>query len=236
MKKIIAIILAAACIFAFASCDESGNGGDGEFENPIEAIVAMYALSEPTKIVTAYTTQVGNVTLSGEETLVTGSIDGKIATVYEYWFEELTGIDEGGGETIFDVKKVVSGSKEYLEDQGVRENGGSWKKNEYNFAPVKGDIAINITEALVADVSYSGNTLMFTVPEANIESVFGIDAGFEGDVKVSITNDGAVITGIVIEYTIPGESDDDDVVYPDSVVTISTAYTYDLEVVSLIKH
>lgn len=234
MKKIIAIILAAACIFAFASCGETGDG-NGDFENPIEAIVAMYALSEPTKIVTTHTTVIGNITLSGEETLVTGSIDGKIATVYEYWYEELTGIDEGGGEIIYDVKKVVSGSKEYLEDSGVRENGGNWKKNEYNFAPTKGDIAINITEALVSDVSYSGNTLMFTVPEENIEAVFGVETEFEGNVKVSIFNDGAVITGIVVEYTIPGESDDD-IEYPDSVVTISTSYTYDLEVITLVKN
>ncbi len=234
MKKIIAIILAAACIFAFASCGETGNG-NGDFENPIEAIVAMYKLSEPTKIVTNHTTVIGNITLSGEETLVTGSIDGKIATVYEYWYEELTGIDEGGGEIIYDVKKVVTGSKEYLEDSGVRENGGSWKKNEYNFAPTKGDIAINITEALVSDVTYSGNTLMFTVLEENVEAVFGVETEFEGNVKVSITNDGAVITGIVVEYTIPGEADDD-VEYPDSVVTVSTSYTYDLEVISLVKN
>ena len=77
---------------------------------------------------------------------------------------------------------------------------------------------------------------MFTVPEANIEAVFGFDSELEGDVKVSITNDGAVITGIVLEYTVVGESDDEDVVYPDSVVTISTSYTYDLELVSLISH
>ena len=90
MKKIIAIILAAACIFAFASCgDGNGSGGGIEgYDNPIEAIVAMYALSEPTKIVTNYTTQLGNITLSGEEILVTGSIDGKIAPIYEYWYED----------------------------------------------------------------------------------------------------------------------------------------------------
>lgn len=234
MKKIIAIILAAACVFAFASCGDEG-GENGGFENPIEAIVAMYAISEPTKIVTSHTTQIGNVTLSGEEVLVTGSIDGKMATVYEYWYEELTGIDEGGGEIVYDVKKVVSGSKEYLEGSGVREDGGSWKKNAYNFAPVKGDIAINITEDIVNNVNYSGNTLVFTVPEANIESVFGVETEFEGDVKVSITNDGAVITGIVIEYTISAESDDD-VEYPDSVVIISTSYTYDLELISLINN
>lgn len=233
MKKIIAIILAAACIFAFASCDKSGD--EKTLADAIEAFTEMYAISEPTKITTNHTTQMGNITLLGEETLVTGTIDGKVATVYQYWYEELTGIDEGGGEIIYDVKTVVSGSKEYLDGEGLRVDGGSWKKNGLNFAPTKGDIAITITEALIKDASFTDTTLSFTVSEENVEAVFGEGTEIEGEVKVSITSDGAVITGILVQYVVVGEMNDDDITYPDLVITISTSYSYDLEAVSLIK-
>lgn len=234
MKKIIAIILAAACIFAFASCGDSGNN-EKTLGEAVESFKQMYAISEPTKIITNHTTQIGNVTLIGEETLVTGTIDGKVATVYEYWYEELTSIDEGGGEIIYDVKNVISGSEEYLEGEGVRIDGGSWKKNGLNFAPSQGDIAINISESLIKDASFTETTLSFTVSAENVEEVFGEGTEIEGDVKVSISSDGAVITGIIIQYVVEGEINDDDITYPDLVISISTSYSYDLEVVSLIK-
>lgn len=230
MKKLIAIILAALCAFALFSCEPTEPQGETD---ALDAVLKMYSLSEPTKIVSTQRTILGNVTLEGEEILVTGSIDGKIATVYTYWYEELLTIEEGGGEVIIGIKDVPrEGSKEYFEDKGVRVDGGEWTEG-YNFAPATGDIALGLTKENAGDYAYSDHSFTCTVKAADTEAVFG--RAIDSDVSVTIMDDGAVITGVVISYTIAGDSGDDDVTYPDSQITISTVYTYDFEKVTLVK-
>ena len=217
MKKILAIILVLCSVFAMFSCD------DGEIGDTVATISSMYAVSTPTKIATTSKTTMGNVELDGTYTLVTGKVNGKVATVSLFEYEEIASIDEGSGEVITGAIKTVKGSK------GVRENGGSWTDG-YNFAPVAGDIAINLDMDNLTDVLFENNVLTFSVAADKTAAVFGENNAIDADVSVTITNDGAVITGITMQYTLEASGD-----YPEAVIVITTSYEYDIQEVTLTK-
>lgn len=241
MKKIIALILALACVFALAACGKDPEPEKSAEEIAIEATLVCYAASAPTKVVTKTSRDFdGYYKLDGEYVLVTGKIDGKIATVRTYVQDMLRTIEEGSGADIMENIYQVKGSEEYLEDKGFRTNGGAWMEDGLNFAPTAGSLAISITKNNITDITYTeskyNNVLSFTVPEDKVDEVFGVDEegdsffDHESDIKVVITNNGAVITGITIEYAI--EADDE---YPGQQVSIITNYTYELEAVTLVK-
>ncbi len=241
MKKIIALILALACVFALAACGEDPVPEKTPEELAIEATLAYYAASAPTKVVTKTSRDFdGYYELKGEYVLVTGRIDGKIATVRTYTQDTLRTIEDGSSADIREVIEQITGSEEYFEDKGTRTNGGSWREDGLNFAPSAGSLGIAITATNITDITYVeakyNNVLSFTVPEDNVDAVFGVDEDensyfdHESDIKVTVTNNGAVITSIVIEYEI--EADDE---YPGQKVSIITDYSYELEAVTLVK-
>lgn len=223
MKKIIAIILAITCAFAMFSCQ-------GKKADPIDTLNAMYKASAPTKVVTDTTEVLGSITLTGTSTLKTGKIDGKIATTYTYSYQELRSIEDG----VSSVEKPwieVSGSKEYYEDKGVRIDGGSWDDEGFNFAPSAGSIAVNVTKDNVTDLvaDDAAKTITFKVAADKTAEVFGEENAIGADVSVTVTHDGVVVTGTTLSYTVEGTEDE----YPDAVVTIKIAYSYDLEEITI---
>lgn len=218
MKKIFALLLAVACMSMIFSCDNKGN-------KTLAQVSAMYDASAPTKVVID-TKQEGSQTLTGKYTLVTGLIDGKAATVYTYSYEEFATVEEDKTEAIH----TVTGSKEFLEGNGVRVDGKRWDSEGKNFAPTKGSIKINLDEKKIGSVIYEKNTLKFTVSAANTAAVLGEDNAIGYDVSVEITDDGVAITGITIKYEIPATE-----TLAKTTVTIKTVYTYDLEEVTLTK-
>lgn len=230
MKKIIALILSLACVFALVSCegDTPETPDTGAETIGISDIVNMYAASLPTKILTTTKQEISdnNIVLNGTECLVMGKLDGKVTTVYTYERDELNAISDS--DIIEPLIKTVSGSKVY-HDKKVSIDGGSWKSG-VNFAPTMGDIAINLDETLLIDVVYDDatSTLSFRVAADNTALIFGEDGALESDVDVTITNDGAVITGITLDYVIAATKD-----YPETKVSIKTVYTYDLEEITL---
>ena len=243
MKKIIAMILALLCVFSIVSCkDDTEEVEKTPEELAIEATLDCYAASAPTKIVTKSVRDFGAnaYKLNGEYILVTGRIDGKIATVRTYSQEQLLPVEDGAGSVIVDPIQTFTGSEEYLEGKGRRTNGGTWIADGLNFAPTAGSLSINITAENVTGITYTeakfNNVLSFTVAYDKVDEVFGTDADEnsyfdnDSDVKVTIINDGAVITRVTIEYTI-----DEDDEYPAQSVIIDTVYTYELEAVTLVK-
>jgi len=223
MKKILAIILALASVFAMFSC-----GSDG-IEDEVKNIQTMYSASTPTKIATTTTNTLGTTVLNGTYTLVTGKIDGKLATVMQYSQDEIASIDDGKGEIITGAVKTVSGSKEFHEDMGVRIDGKNWEEG-FNFAPAAGDIAIDLTFENLKDVKYENNTLTFVIAADKTAAVLGEANAINADVAVTIVNDGAVITGITMSYTLEAEGD-----FPETVVVVTTSYEYDIQEVTLVK-
>ncbi len=247
MKKIIALIL-ALCILAtgvvlcFVFDVFSFFGKDVEETDGIEVFKRLYSVSEPTKVVVSQTTVLGNVTLKGSSTLATGALnDGRIATVYTYNYEVLQSVQTGAGSVITPIMgEPLTGSREYVEGQGSREDGGAWDATGTNFAPKAGSIAINLDETKLKNCTYTTDgalqTLSFTVEAANAVSVFGDEANeIVSDVNVVITANAAVVTGITISYSEELVSEDEDIAYPEANITISTVYTYDIEEITLVK-
>lgn len=231
MKKIIALILALTCSIALFSCEKEG------IESDVKNVASMYASSAPTKIVATVKNTVGTRVYEGEHVLVTGKIGDKVATVYTYWYEEIRGVEEGSDSEILGPEKTVEGSLEYLEDSGLRENGGKWDDEGYNFAPAAGAIAINLKFSSLINPKYENNVLTFEVAPANAVDVLGVIVGEDLDenaitenISVTVKNAGSVITGITVAYTI-AQTDD----YPSVVTTIDVVYTYDLEKITLTK-
>lgn len=248
MKKIIAIILAlcivAGGVFAAYKFDVISLlfGKDGEEVDGVAVFKDLYSVSEPTKVVVSQTTVLGSVTLKGSSTLATGALsDGKTATVYTYNYEVLKSVQEGAGDVITPIMgEPITGSREYVEGMGVRYDGGGWDATGTNFAPKAGSIAINLDASKIKNCVYTSDgdlqTLSFTVEAKNVASVFGSDASeIASDVNVVITANVAVVTGITISYTEEIVSEDEDIAYPEAVVTISTVYTYGIEEITLVK-
>ena len=242
MKKIIALVLALACSFALFACGEEEVVTNGVLDT-----IEYYSNSQPTRVetVTCQTIldddgETAVEELDGYYLLVTGKINGKIATVKTYTQDVLRSVEDGSKVEIVPPVDTQSGSEEYLEGYGRRINGGQWNPDGYNFSPAIGSIAIGITEANITNWKYEeaqyNNTLSFTVANAKIAEVFGADEDgipaieADSDVEVVITNNGAVVTGITISYSVEMKGD-----FPARNVTISVTYGYAVEEVTLTK-
>ena len=237
MKKIIALALVlVCCTLPLFSCKEPSG---------VEKTQECYSNSLPTKIVTNTVQQVlddkGKVTneLKGSYITTVGKIGGLNAAVKTYEQDTLDSINAGAGSFVTGPIKVQKGTEEYLEGYGLRTNGGEWRPKGLNFAPAMGTIAIKFTEADVINVKYEegkyNNKLSFTVPHKNIEKVFGYDFNgnnlieADSNVDVEITNNGAVVTSVVIFYSIDASVD-----FPARDITISTTYSYDVEKIEIV--
>lgn len=221
MKKILMIVLVIACAISLFACGEESE------LTPVESINAMYAVSCPTKIETTTVQVINGVTFNGLDTLVAGKVDGKEAVVYTYSYEELQDVEAGADEPI----KTVSGTVEYLEGKGTRNNGGAWNADGASFAPTPGSVALTISEELIANMVKEENTFTFDVAAANTAAVLGEENAVNADVHVVVTTNGAVVTGVTISYTIAATDAGD----PEISVNIATVYSYDLQAVTLTK-
>lgn len=229
-------------------CDECGAFGNAlDKVNPetIGAFVRYYQNSTPTRVHTETYRTVGSgsdsYTLESTADLWVGTIAGKAATVYEEKYVELRKVEDASGEIVQSVFKPVSYKKEFLQGTGLRETVDgqkkSWSSKGVNFAPTKGSIAINIREELVKDarftVAENMYTAEFTVPKANVRTVFGMNGAqpnidASSDVNVVLTSDGATVTSIVIQYTVDSSKN-----IPEQTVKIITQYEYSIQNITI---
>ena len=224
-------------------CDECGE----EYIAPVDGVadtVAYYANSQPLKVETVAKHDYyefddeGNefivYTLNYNSVLKTGKVNGLIATVEREFRDIIDSIkSEDADGKIRPVIKNITSTEEFLQGSGRRSNGGEWV-NGYNFAPSKGAIAINLDKANLQNVTYVeapyNNVLTFTVPADKVEAVFGTKLTSDSAVNVSITNDGAVVTGIKVSYGIKAVGN-----YPKCLVVEEVKYDYSVQRVDLVS-
>lgn len=229
MKKIFAWLLLLSCVFALSACS-IGNGAASA--DAVSSVSKMYRNSAPTKTVVKSEQKFGDLTLKGEQTLVKGEIlyegkEWKEAAVYEWKEQQRAKVEEEVGPT-----KWVSGSLEFVDGLGVRTNKGSWQAG-VDFTPSIGQMALNLDASALTGVTYNegAKTLTFTVKAANLAKVFGADTALTEDVLVTIVNDGAVVTDVILNYSEAGTEE-----LPNGKqITIHTIYSYDNETVTLLK-
>ncbi len=229
MKRLLAWILALSCVFALSACNPGNTTTGGK--DTLTAVADMYKNSAPTKTVVKSEQKFGDLTLKSEQTLVSGEIlyegEWKKAAVYQWKEQQRAKVEEEIGPT-----KWVSGSLEYVDGLGVRENKGKWKEGT-DFTPSIGQMALNLSASALTDVSYNegAKTLTFTVKAENLTTVFGENTPLTEDVVVTIVNDGAVITDVVIDYSEPATEE----LPKGKQITVRTTYSYDNEKVTLLK-
>ena len=224
MKKIIAIVVAIACLVALVSCGA----------NDVDKVGAMFEASRPTKTVVATTQQFGDTILESEYTLITGLIGDLKASVYEATYDELISVEEGSGETIYDSVVEKYECLEYLEGYGVRKTEGvtvgKWDAEAENFASANGPMSLNLSSEYIKTFTYEAGKLRCVVAAKNTAEVLGIAEDLAVDVSIELTDDGASITSVIITYTIPA---DEEAEVPETIITIKAFYFYDLQKIEI---
>lgn len=256
MKKIIALLLSLVltfgCVMALASCGECDEHVDADGDkkcdecgedyvapvNGVEQTLSYYANSQPTKVTTTSNQSFyefdydGNkyvvYELNGLTELVTGTVNGLVATVEKTTYQRIRSISEEA--EIKPVIETVMDSDEFLQGYGrrsgaINDPNAAWDSTGFNFSPGMGSIAINISNANVKGATYTeapyNNVFAFTIDKADAESVFGTTITSDTDIKVTIVNDGAVVTSITVEYGIAASGN-----FPERSVKVTTEYGY----------
>ena len=226
MKKILAfMLLVALCIPVLFACSPS----------PLEEVALKYNVSAPTKVAATTKQVVGSLELDCSYELITGTVDGKAASVFTVVTEEIRSVEEGGNtEEIKEIIKTTTKKTEAIEGQGARVNGGEWNPEGTPWAIGRGRMALNLDEDSLENVVYENNTLTFTIPVANVATVLGEEysQNIGSDVEVVIVDDGAVVTSIDLHYFLKA---DESINLPASEMTVKVVYTYDIERINIEK-
>lgn len=212
----------------------------------IQATLDAYANSTPTKVVTNSTVDFFDYddtlvyTLVAKSELVTGSIDGLLTTTRVVETDRILSIAEGSNDIILEPYAPTKTTEEFQKGLGRRTNGGGWRADGLNFAPTSRNITLKISSENIVGAKYTeelyNNVITFTVPLDKVDEVFGVDSKGNSNivtdsaVKVTIVNNGAVVTSVEIEY----ERISDEDTYPTQVVTMKTEYSYDIQDVKLL--
>ncbi|MBR5140221.1 MAG: hypothetical protein IKV16_04115 [Clostridia bacterium] len=229
-------------------CDECGaSTTSGGAVNPksVAAFVRAYANSLPTRITTSTERTVGlgssSYVLSSESTLLTGSVAGKIATIYSESYQELRDVASGSGDTEEKVFKTVTLKKEFLQGKGTRDTvdgvRSSWNARGTDFAPTKGSIALNINESNITvnafEINENSHVMRFTVDKTKVQEVFGMNGVLPnidatGNVNVTLVSNGATISSIIISYNVSSTKD-----MPAQSVVIEAEYKYSIQNITI---
>lgn len=233
MKKIIVLMLTIAlCVASLTSCGFFQKLKSG-FKSPLDDVAVMYENSAPTKVVATTKQSFKSYELNSSYELITGQVDGMTASVYIVTSQELESLASAGGTDIVKpLIKTTTSRTEAIDGVGSRTDGGPWNAEGSINSIGRGAMAINLDKKSVTDVTYENHVLTFTIPNANIGIVLGESYanGIVSDVKVTIVDDGAVITSIELHYTLAGN---DKANLPESEMVVKVEYTYDIEQITI---
>ena len=188
MKKILALILAFGCIFAFASCAILGLGGQTPAEQETVATIQK-AIDESAPV--SASVDVKFESLLGElngSYDVTYNNDGSATVVYSYErFNEFT-LDSVQDE----FKSVINGTVTVSADGELSDEiGGVASVEAVTFD-------IDLKDEYFTSVSVSNSVLRGTIKSENTFDALGVDIMY--DVDLTIFTGSGRVTSIVIAY------------------------------------
>ena len=202
MKKILCMILALACVFAFASCNNGGGDDSGVTAKTLEDVVKD---SAPTRVKSFITYSYGDdFTLDAEYSLSTSGND----AIFSYSYEVLPEL--GAGISNIETKSGVI----YYKDGKFSIDGDTWGGGAV--APTESKLDLVRSAFKIYNKSEDGRTLTATTTGANMESVIGNAIEADGDVTIVVVTNGVYLTGVTITYKSTAGAD----------VVIETSYTY----------
>ena len=182
MKKIIALLIALACVFALASCTlfapDEGSSAVSDGTATLEDYTAAIAATSPASmtIETTLANKTPAVTLKGNYT-VTYQVDGTAAIVGSY--EKLNEPSQSEFKSVIAVDCEVSSSGKVTGD---------------NVDKTVSAAAVNKIKLDAKKISYeiSMGTLNVTISAANTESVLGVKINSDVKLIMRMTNDGKI--------------------------------------------
>ncbi len=218
MKKIIALILTLSFVLVLAAC-----GG----KNEVDTVGEMFRESLPTKSVIATTQVTGDIALESQRTLTTGLVDGVEAAVLISEIDELISVeDAGAGDVVVGSIVTKTELREYLAGKGVRIDGGKWDAKAESFASAEGPMSLNLSSEYIKSFEYKDNLFRCIVPAENSAEVYGLAEDLTVPSTMEITDDGAVITSVIISYTLPA---DEEAQVAATEITVKAFYFYDIQ-------
>lgn len=223
MKKLVSIVLTLALLcVALTSCGVAG----------LEDVKACYANSNPTEIVVVATQEFGYV-LSTTTVIQSGYItneDGvsEAAAIKTVKGEVMQTLEDGSGVDILASRKKINTTEYYRESLGVSSDFGvTYDSEAPSFVPARGGMAINLDDpSVIMNATFENNIMKFTVSKENAKVVFpALETDIKADALVTITIAGSVVTNILVEWTIPVNSETN---VDEMNVSVSATYKYDL--------
>ncbi len=239
MKKLVAILLALACMFSIVAC--GGTGGDdptispetsSEAQKILDAFSELIRTSDPNK--SYVTTETGNdyINLFSSQMTQKGELSGKEAAISVYEEYQLNEVGAYEAQT-----KIVE-TKEYVEGMGLRVNGGSWDASQLdNFVRKIQPYRINLDATLIKGLltNKEQTVITFVVAKENVSDVFdkfdaSVLSSINSDVTVRIESDGACVTLMELTYTSKSVAH-----LENPLVKVTAEYDYSLQGITLLK-
>lgn len=201
MKKIISLLLALTCIFAFVSCGE---------ETAADKFVKIVNSSEPTRIITNTSYDDGENKFVGRyETTLYGS-DFEFSYSYQQYADPTTSANPD------EYIQTVSG-KVYYNDGLYSVDGVNWGAVSPDAAAMQVKFVLDAENLGDYEISTDGKTLETVVTAEQAEAILGIKLNATEDgVSIVITHDGKNLRGITVSYATE---------YAE-VVSLDTSYSY----------
>lgn len=209
MKKIISLLLALTCVFAFFSC-----GKEEQKVSELDGFVNVVTSSAPTKITTiySYSDSVNGNTLTGNfETFIYGD---DFHMNYSYQdYADPTDPEADPKKPIRNNVGVV-----YYKDGQYSENGQEW----FAFAPneLTLQVKFNLSEDNLGKYELNDDKTVLTanVSNADAKKILGVNVNADEDgVNIQVSHDGTYIREVVVTYATENSE----------LVTYQTRYLYE---------
>ena len=191
MKKFV-ILLLVFSLLGLTSCGLLGKVGIGMPKGTTD-ICEIANNSKPTKVTTevSYITNASD-TLQGYYVTTTDGVD----VIFEYYYEKLAtpaeSLESGNYDRIISSEGVIN-----------YRDGSYYSGDEELWKPGTGtafDLKFNVKESLLKEIvlNEDGSSLEAKVTPENLKDMIGTDLNASGDATVSITTNGANLTGITV--------------------------------------
>ncbi len=242
MKKLIAILLVLACMFALAACGGGTSNTPGtsltppaanETQDILDALSDLIRTSVPTQSKVNTVTGTADINLKSETVITMGELSGKEAALYVHEEEVLN--DLGATE----AKSLVVETMEFVDGMGLRVNaasGGVWEPDGASFVrritPYRMELDATLIKSLL--VNEDRTEFSFVIPLDNASDVLtGIDSktttSMLSDISVTIKTDGSAVTYMELNYSTKNVSH-----FENPTVKVVAEYSYDLQSITLL--
>ena len=204
MKRIISLLLALICVFAFVSC--------GEETTPIDQFINVVNSSAPTKIITQTSYSDSETTFRGrfETTIYASGSEFEMSYNYQDYANPETAANPD--EYIANHKGVV-----YYRAGLYSTDGVNWTAESPNVTTMQ--VKFELSAAILGEfeISKDGKTLTATVTAEQAEKILGVAvSATEDGVEITVTHDGNNLRGVLVSYSTEYAS----------IVTLETSYSY----------